>query len=613
MKRKYMIPVMASLLAISACDYNEDNFEGFEDLGRPTNVMKINYKLTDADYNEMSSDVKANKYFTSTEEADNNIPGWLAEKYFTADQGSTANITYRMKVQNNQYSDIPYLTLAEEDYNIIHGEGYYAPYLNAGTEGKLYEILKEKMPDATEGTYTFVEYQYSENGVPQQMDAPVWQYNFEDLNLGDLTSLDGWFIQSSGDEWEIKEYSKNKYAQFTANYAEAEAETWLITPAINIEDANKKLSWDVTVGYWKADCLSVYIVEDFDGKDIENAKKTNVTANFTIPQEPTNDYGTMASAGVMSLDGYSGKTIRVAFHYAGNKKEGTTTTYQVDNIVIGNDIPTPVNTELRFALYEKESKGWYKFTNTREAIAIPYGEYTVMGEAADDMSFSSSVKAEDYIPNYLLKNIDYPLNGDTCTVIYRYYAGSGEYEAYSDQYVYNDTVNVWQYTDNIYTETRPYGFDGSQWVYSPSVTIDLPAGKNNAEVSAFYQAITDWVKENYPDYVTSYGNNDYYYGGSAYQNNFDFRVSAWKQQGTYDDLSDEEIESLMWERLPESFPHALEVLYADAAPAENGVPVIYTINFFIYDGSATLPWTIQYQVVSKGQFEYVEDSLQEVK
>ena len=65
----------------------------------------------------------------------------------------------------------------------------------------------------------------------------------------------------------------------------------------------------------------------------------------------------MTSAGVMSLDGYSGKSIRVAFHYAGNKKEGTTTTYQVDNIVIGNDIPTPVNTELRFALYEKESKG----------------------------------------------------------------------------------------------------------------------------------------------------------------------------------------------------------------------------------------------------------------
>jgi len=66
----------------------------------------------------------------------------------------------------------------------------------------------------------------------------------------------------------------------------------------------------------------------------------------------------------------------------------------------------------------------------------------------------------------------------------------------------------------------------------------------------------------------------------------------------------------MWERLPEAFPHALEVLYADAAPADNGVDVIYTINFGIYDGSSTTTYTIQYKVIGKGKFEYVEDSLQ---
>lgn len=109
---------------------------------------------------------------------------------------------------------------------------------------------------------------------------------------------------------------------------------------------------------------------------------------------------------------------------------------------------------------------------------------------------------------------------------------------------------------------------------------------------------------------TSYGNNDYYYGGSAYQNNFDFRVSAWQGQGTYDGMSSDEITALMWERLPEAFPHALEVLYADAAPADNGVDVIYTINFGIYDGSSTTTYTIQYKVIGKGKFEYVEDSLQ---
>ena len=373
------------------------------------------------------------------------------------------------------------------------------------------------------------------------------------------------------------------------------------------------MAWDVCVGYWNADCLEVYILENFDGKNLDAATKTNVTANFSIPQEPTNKYGTMGSAGAMSLSAYSGKTINVAYHYLGDKKNKKTTTYQIDNIVVGNDIPTPVNTELRFALYEKTNKGWYVFENTAKALSIPYTAYADMGDAAEEKSFSSSVKAESYIPNYLLKNIEYPLNGDTCTVIYRYYAGSGNYKAYSDQYVYNDTVNVWKYTDNVYVETRPYGFDGSQWVYSPSVTIDLPVQKGNTEVAAFYQAITDWVKENHPEYVTGYGNNDYYYGGSAYQNNFDFRVSAWKGQGTYNGMSDADIEKLMWERLPESFPHALEKLYADASPADNGVPVIYTINFGIYDGNSTTTWTIQYEVVSKGKFEYVADSLKKVE
>ena len=457
------------------------------------------------------------------------------------------------------------------------------------------------------------EYQYSENGVPQQMDAPVAQYDFEDLSTGDVEKLDGWYVSATGDLWEAKEYNKNKYLQFTANYADGVAEAWLVTPAIKIEDAEKQLAWDVCVGYWNADCLEVYILENFDGKDLATASKTNVTANFSIPQEPTNKYGTMASAGAMSLAAYSGKTINVAYHYLGDKNNKKTTTYQIDNIVIGNDIPTPVNTELRFALYEKTSKGWYVFSNTGKALSVPYDAYADMGDAAEDKSFSSSVKAENYIPNYLLKNIEYPLNGDTCTVIYRYYAGSGNYKAYSDQYVYNDTVNVWKYTDNVYVETRPYGFDGSEWVYSPSVTIDLPVQKGNAEVAAFYQAITDWVKENHPEYVTGYGNNDYYYGGSAYQNNFDFRVSAWKGQGTYNDMSDADIENLMWERLPEAFPHALEKLYADAAPAESGVPVIYTINFGIYDGSSTTTWTIQYEVVSKGKFEYVKDSLKQAE
>lgn len=54
----------------------------------------------------------------------------------------------------------------------------------------------------------------------------------------------------------------------------------------------------------------------------------------------------------------------------------------------------------------------------------------------------------------------------------------------------------------------------------------------------------------------------------------------------------------------------LGVLYPDAK-AIDGVDVIYTINFTAYfDGPTTKVYTIQYKVVDKATFEYVEDSLQ---
>ena len=77
-------------------------------------------------------------------------------------------------------------------------------------------------------------------------------------------------------------------------------------------------------------------------------------------------------------------------------------------------------------------------------------------------------------------------------------------------------------------------------------------------------------------------------------------------------MSDADIEKLMWERLPESFPHALEALYSTVAPVD-GIDVIYTINFGIYDGSATTSWTIQYKVVGVGKFEYIAESLKKVE
>ena len=91
---------------------------------------------------------------------------------------------------------------------------------------------------------------------------------------------------------------------------------------------------------------------------------------------------------------------------------------------------------------------------------------------------------------------------------------------------------------------------------------------------------------------------------------FDFRLNKWQAQSAYSGMTGEELSALMWERLPEAFPHALEVIYPNVNPVD-GMDVIYTINFVVYDGS-NHSYTIQYKVVGQGQFEYVEGSLQPV-
>ena len=448
--------------------------------------------------------------------------GWLTP---------TIRQTYRFKTVYPHYQNIPYEQLTEEDYTVIYGTGYNnATFLNASNVGRMYRILNAKYAEPKKDDRVMVEYQYSEDGQPSRGETIVY-WDFEDLETGDIESMEGgWTLSASGDTWQVKEYSNNKYLQFTANYAEAEAEAWLVTPGIAISESGLNLAWDVCVGYWNADCLSVLISTDFNG-NVKTATWTDVTDRFNIPQEPTGSYGTMASAGVMSVDDYVGKTIYVAYHYVGNKQTPATTTYQIDNIMVANEIAAPVETETRFALYEYTGNGWYEFENSNHAICLSMADYEeIGGNPGKYYNFDSNAPAQAYMPQFLAKHAGYALDGDTCTVIFRQYSGGNSVG--NEQYVYHAATNLWSYCDLVREETRPYGFNGTEWNYNPSVTITLQVGKNIAESATFYQAIVDWVADNYPEYVTSYGNNEYYFGSSAYQNNFDFRVSAWQGHGS---------------------------------------------------------------------------------
>ena len=629
MKKNLFMPAVA-LLLLSGCNYNEENFKGLEEMTQPENVINIDYTLTAEDYKtfDKKSGPYLDSYFSSTEEADELFPAWLAKKYYTASPTSAVRVTFNYLDAASEllkpYTDIKYVGLEKNaDYvPTFYPEGTYAPYLNSTAEGEIIaKLLNVKYANPKKGDYMMVGYNFSDDPI-QTVQAPDFNYDFEaDATADPLEKLGNWYINVTGDKkWKLTNYDKNNYVQYSANGAEGKCEAWLVTPEVKITGIDKNFAFDVNVAYFNADCLSVLISTDFDGKDVSKATWKDVTDKFTIPQDQS--YAGLKTAGTLSLADYDGKTVRVAFKYVGDGKNKKTTTYQIDNVVIGKDIPKAVSVKPRFKLFQCTSNGkWSNFENKsgNKAICPLYSAYTTMGEPGKNMYFSSSVKPEDYLPAYLANNsedlgIQYAQDGDARVLIYRYYNADKKLEAQAKQYIYSAAAGRWEYDTQIVEKTRQYAFDGSKWVFDPSTTVALKA-KGDKATSDFYQIITDWVKANKgAEYVTSFGNNDYYYGGSAYNNNFDFRPSAWRAQNAtaYGEKSDDDLKKLMQKRLPEAFVPGLEATYPNAEPVE-GVNVIYTVNFFIYDGSATTPWTIKYEVKEKGKFTYVENSLAEVK
>lgn len=104
---------------------------------------------------------------------------------------------------------------------------------------------------------------------------------------------------------------------------------------------------------------------------------------------------------------YVGKNVNIAFKYVGNGDDKKSTTYQLDNIIIGNDIPVLVKSEPQYAFYEKSAKGW-NVVNDEDVFVLTPDDYTAMGEPGKNFNFSSSVLAEDYLPAYLAKKVAYP-------------------------------------------------------------------------------------------------------------------------------------------------------------------------------------------------------------
>lgn len=635
MKKKLLMPI-AALMLLAGCDYNEENFKGLEEMTQPTNVFKKELTMLNADYAAVASNkanvaiaekagvstdlknVGTNNYFTSIITAEQYFPAFLADKYYTADDGAAVKVTFNKKVSLpeyvNQLNKTTIFTLAATDYQAAWGATSSLNFFTPSKPAANYVpgILAAKVATPVSGQIVCASYNVSD--VEPAAMTVAFKEDFEtgttanaELSLANWTNT----TVTGTSKWVAKSYSGNKYAQQTAyQHAAGDLDSYLISKEISVEKG-MLLTFDALYANYVATGGSITVLVSTNLTDptteagINAAKWDNLTSKFTIPTSATGS-GDMVNAGSADLASYVGKKIRIAFRYQGNGTTAATTTTRIDNVTIST--PGKNNYLLVNTLYSYSGTAWTPYT-TANVLMLSQADFNLMGSKYDN--FSSTFNADNYLPAFLKQKYPYAQEGDVKVPVYKFYNSTSKATSIrADEYIF--TGGQFVKNDAIETVTDQFVRSEGVWKFDPSTTVTLKKG--DAFTKEFLQKVVDGVKASKGDTYIYRDNTEYYYGCSAYYGNVELDPKYWRAMPMYADKTDTEIIATIKEHAEEGgmFVEALKYYYPDANLVE-GVEVIYTVNFDVHKVSGPGVYTIQYLVTGKGTFEYIKGSYKEVQ
>lgn len=640
---------MAAAATLTGCDENSWNkhIDGFDEINDEpiADVRTIDYTLTAADYNAIATNatnkalageegadalaaVGKNKCFSEAISAADYVPAFLESTsfpYFTLTDGSAVKLTYNLQ------NDVPAAVAAGRSAQAITiADDYYADevwydtddHINAfapshPAENYLAAYLAD-YADPAEGTVCVVTYNNAQSepvfGGADQPVGPVDVYSkaFTD-------NIDGYTIDNKLLPPELEyvwSYGGENYGAKAAAYKDGTSyatESWLISPEVSLDGVT-----DITMTFEHV--VNKFPSAEFAREHCTMLVKVVGTSTWTpvaIPQYTNNNSWTFGASGDIDLNAFQGKNIQFAFRYV--SLEGQSGTWEIKNLVI-KGMPAADNAPARASAlqglvinkvaaayaYSEETGEW----SAADYVVLQPDTYSQMGQ-----SHANLATAEPYLSTYLALTFPYAPAETVKNVLWFHYAGgSTSYDC--TQYVSNGTA--WTANNFVTEETAQFVRNAGHWLYNPNVTLVLPAGKNQELSTLYFQACVDWVYENIcvplgdtsiksgKFYVTSYGNNEYYSGTSAYQGNVDLRADKAREQypAGYEGMTDDQIVTLMKERfMNEVMPGALARLHPDAAPIP-GIDLLYTITFGVYTGTSTT-YTAVFKVTAPATFEPV--------
>lgn len=391
-----LISSFAFLVLLSGCTKFNDQFEGLDNMTKPTNVATYNYLLVDADYTTISKSalsiaanaadsakaksIATNKYFSKTVLVGNYAPLLLNTKYKYADENSVTMLTY------NSFAEYDTTTISSANKYTLQMADYDAMGTATGQPGKYNNFdagisptffipiwLKINNPYAKSGDVKLIRYDFYAGTTTQQKMVFVfdgtnwskfatttqtvakfkfksgsWTFIDSDIlvglqtnissNLGDFTA-----INVVGEQvWAWDPYSYMKMTGYVSG-AYFDNEDWLVSPSMNFtERTNPFISFD-HVGRYFGDAtgqnskmkiaISVWVSTKSDGKTIVPSDWTQLV----LPESayPTGANWTFITSGKLSLADYKGQAnVRVAFKYLSSATDGAAGTWEVKNVYV---------------------------------------------------------------------------------------------------------------------------------------------------------------------------------------------------------------------------------------------------------------------------------------
>lgn len=648
-----------------------DQLPGFNPDPEYSDVRSLDYTLTASDYariagnyrnvalaksENVSSELKSVGtlgYLNQAIAPDKYIPAFLRDslfKYYSMTEGSAINITYQiaknLPEKMVQMNAAQTYTVTDADYQALYGsdEDFASTFCPKYSASKnLPKILATAIQNPTDGSYVVVNYNNSDLDPTFSNTSTFTETNvLGNVTLNAEVDVKGIVTGICARGFILTDKGGSVLVYQASGFVPAD---WKIGDKVSVKGAiaayNKGFQIDASKATIVKEGEGKYTYPSpkvFTGEQMDNAilAANNATAlycQFTATASISGSYYNLNVAGATTAQGSvyqitdefkskleNGKTYTITGYFT------SISTTTVDgkkvpkffNVLLTDVTPiaaagapkrvtrggSQVPTTAMSAIYQYTDKAW---KTVSDIVVLQQDDYKAMGASSDlkgDMPATC-------IPTYMAKNFPYAQAGDVKYVLYKYYNGKTSVFR-TEEYTYENGMWVNSVSNGgVVTETNQFVYKKQGWVMDPSITLTLPAGKSQPTSSWFYQTCVDWVKNNVENgaaFVSSYGNNEYYCGTSAYQGNLDLRASAARVQNPTaypESMTDDEVVALMKKRFEtEVCPGALSVLYPNMMPVD-GVDVTVTINFSVYDGSGTKEYQIVQKVVGKGKFEFV--------